>query len=55
MLTRMDLRYRGSVQPGVSRIASMFKAAAERTMAPIFVGFTTSSRTAILLAPAHNS
>ena len=43
MLTLEARRYKGSEHPGVNKIPSMFRAAAERKMEPIFVGFTTSS------------
>ena len=53
MLTLTDLLYKGSLQPEVSKTASIFSAAAERNIAPTLVGFTTFSRTAIRLAFAQ--
>ena len=50
MLTRLALRYSGSAQAGVKRTASIPSAAAERKIAPIFVGFTTFSKIATRLA-----
>ena len=54
ILTRIALRYKGSLQPEVRSTASIFRAAAERNIAPMFVGLTTFSRMAIRLAPALN-
>ena len=45
MLTRMARRYRGSLPALVSSTASMPSAAAERKIAPRFVGFITFSST----------
>ena len=50
MLTRLALRYNGSAQAGVKRTASIPSAAAERKIAPTFVGFTTFSKIATRLA-----
>ena len=50
MLTRIARRYSGSLHAGVSSTASILSAAAERKIAPTFVGFTTFSSTAIRLA-----
>ena len=50
MLTRIALLYKGSLHAGVRSTASICRAAAERNMAPILVGFTISSNTAILCA-----
>lgn len=47
MLTLAARLYNGSVHAGVRSMASTFKAAALRKMAPRFVGLTTSSKTAI--------
>ena len=55
MLTRIARRYSGLLHPGVSSTASIPRAAAERKIAPILVGFTTFSRTAILRAFLHTS
>ena len=46
MLTRTARRHSGSQQDGVSKIASMPSAAAERKIAPIFVESTMFSNTA---------
>ena len=46
MLTLIERRYSGSLLALVSTTASMPRAAAERKMAPTFVGFMTSSSTA---------
>ena len=51
MLTRLALRYNGSAQACVKSTASIPSAAAERKIAPTFVGFTTFSKTAIRFAP----
>ena len=51
ILTLIARLYKGSAQSFVKSIASMLSAAALLTMAPTFVGFTTPSRTVILLAP----
>ena len=51
MLTRMARRYRGSLPALVSSTASMPSAAAERKIAPRFVGFITFSSTATRVAP----
>ena len=53
MLTRTALRYSGSLPCEVSSTASIPSAAAERNIAPMFVGFITFSSTAILCAPSH--
>ena len=50
MLTLAALRYKGLLLPFVSITASILSAAAERNIAPTFVGFITFSRTAIRLA-----
>ncbi len=52
MLTRTARRYSGSLQEGVSSTASIPSAAAERKIAPTFVGFMISSSTAMRLAPS---
>ena len=48
MLTRPLLRYKGSLESVVIKTPSMPKAAAERKMAPTFVGLTTLSKTPTL-------
>lgn len=53
MLTRLALRYSGSAQADVKRTASIPSAAAERKIAPTFVGFTTFSKIATRLAFAE--
>ena len=53
MLTRMERRYRGSLQEAVNSTPSMERAAAERKMAPTLVGFVTFSSTTILRVPAQ--
>ena len=55
MLTLAALRYRGLLQPGVRRTASILRAAAERMTAPTLVGFMTFSRTAMRRAFLHSS
>ena len=55
MLTLAARRYNGSLQPPVNNTASIPNAAAERKIAPTFVGFTTFSRTAMRLAFPHKS
>ena len=55
MLTRTARRWRGSQQVGVTSTPSMWRAAAERKMAPTLVGSTMPSSTATRLAPAHSS
>ena len=55
MLTRTARRYSGSLPSAVSRTASMPSAAAERKIAPMFVGFITFSSTAMRRAPRHTS
>ena len=55
MLTRMQRRYSGSVEAGVSSTASIPMAAALRKMAPTFVGFCTFSSTVTRLAPRQTS
>ena len=55
MLTLAARLYKGSAHAGVNNTASIFKAAAFLKIAPRFVGFTTSSNMAILVAQVHIS
>ena len=55
MLTRAARRYSGSLPAAVSSTASTFRAAAERKMAPMLVGFMMFSSTAMRRAPAQTS
>ena len=53
MLTLADLRYNGLLLPFVRTTASILSAAAERKIAPTFVGFITFSSIAIRFAPSQ--
>ena len=55
MLTRTARRYSGSLPALVSSTASMPSAAAERKIAPMFVGFITFSSTATRVMPRSSS
>ena len=55
MLTRAARRYRGSLPAAVSSTASTFRAAADRKMAPMLVGFMMFSSTAMRRALAQTS